>query len=211
MEALVAHGVMTAEQAAAARADLAEGRHVEFFHALAGIVYPKADASGVYPPEFQNLFATHPADSSSHNMRTFLVALDQVASHALPEKELDSAPAFYRDYLASLRLLESQGQRLREVLVKELNCELVPVPSLADVPAGYNYLNGLQDKARYIMPVQGGFYGALDEAAAAAFTRALGDSVEIVPIISGECQRAHGAVHCAASAYPEIAGPRDDS
>lgn len=211
MAALVTHGMMTAEQVAAAQANLANGDHLEFFHTLGGIVYPKADASGVYPPEFQNLFAMHPADSSSHNMRTFLVALDQVASRALPENELDSAPSFYRDYLASLRLLESKGQRLREVLVKDLGCQIVAVPSLADVPAGYNYLNGLQDKDRYIMPVQGGFYGALDEAAAEAFTRALGDSVEIVPIISGECQRAHGAVHCAAAAYPEIESKRDDS
>jgi hypothetical protein len=210
MDALLGHNVMTAAQAAAARESLASGRNPELFHALAGFVYARADAGGIYPAEFQTMFATHPVDSSSHNMRCFRVALDISASQSLSHEDLNTAPEFYRDYLASLRLIESQAQRQREVL-ENLGCEIVAVPSLADVPAGLNYVNGLQDKDRYFMPAQGGFYQALDDAAARAFGRALGPSVEIVPILTGECQRSHGAIHCAAAAYPELRSQRDDS
>lgn len=210
IEALGANGVLNAAQTESARHDLAGEHYRELYQTLGPVVYAQAGPDGVYAPEFQSLFAAAPVDSSSHNMRCFLVALDLVASRVLTEKEWKALPEFYRDYLTSLRLLESQAQRQQELLVK-LGCAIVPVPSLADVPAGLNYLNGLQDKSRYLMPVQGGFYQALDAAATRAFEQTLGPSVEIVPIVSGECQRAHGAVHCAAAAYPKLDGARDDS
>jgi hypothetical protein len=81
---------------------------------------------------------------------------------------------------------------------------IVAIPSMTDLYRGINYLNGIHHSGGYLMPAFGGFYAPLDNAAQAAFRRALGSGFKITPILSAECQRHHGGVHCAASAYPRL-------
>ena len=104
-------------------------------------------------------------------------------------------------YMRSIRRRVADRRALHEQL-RRLGWKVVPVPSLADADRGINYLNGLHERKRYIMPAYGGFYAPLDQAAAEVFAAEL-EGVEVVPILSGESQRRVGAVHCSVSAYPQ--------
>ena len=113
-----------------------------------------------------------------------------------------------RNYLIALRDLEQSRQaQIREL--QKLGWKVVPIPSLPDMYRTINYVNGIHDRTRYLMPAQGGFYAFLDEAAGNAFKQALGPEIAIIPIFSAASQRNHGAVHCMASAYPRPAGAKN--
>ena len=102
-------------------------------------------------------------------------------------------------YLRSLRRAEADRRALQRQL-RGLGWEVVPVPAISSEEVSINSINGVQDARRYLMPAYGGFFEPLDREAEAAFAAALGSSVEIVPILTGETQRRGGGLHCAVSA-----------
>jgi hypothetical protein len=60
-----------------------------------------------------------------------------------------------------------------------------------------NYLNGIREGNRYLMPAYGGFFGSLDDLAASVFSRETGAAIE--RIACAETQRRSGGPHCALS------------
>ncbi|MBI3192544.1 MAG: agmatine deiminase family protein, partial [Pedosphaera parvula] len=143
-------------------------------------------------------------DGPVPNLQRFLTAMDLLAGTALlgPKAPSDT---FTRQYFAALRAVLEAHQSFQERLQK-LGWTIVPVPSMPDLYQSVNYLNGLQDRTRYLMPALGGFYTPVDDAAAATFQKALGASIKIIRIYSGELQQHHGGVHCVASAFPRFSG-----
>jgi hypothetical protein len=87
---------------------------------------------------------------------------------------------------------------------KSQGWKVVAIPSMSDLYRSINYLNGIHHRNGYVMPVFGGFYAPLDNAATAAFRQALGSEFKITPILSAESQRHHGGVHCTAAAYLKL-------
>jgi agmatine/peptidylarginine deiminase len=169
---------------------------------VGSVVGRHADARGRFDPAVVEAFATVPADAPVFNFQCFLAACDLLASTGLSQTNaaLDAAT---RRYLMALHDLEGamQAQRAR---LRSLGWKVTPVPSMPDLKHSLNYLNGLQDRTRYLMPAIGGFYGPVDQAAAETFHRALGDPVAVVPIHCARLQQQHGALHCVASAYPRF-------
>ncbi len=94
------------------------------------------------------------------------------------------------------------AHRTQLAALKSLGWKIVPVPSMPNLYRGINYLNGIHHRDGYVMPAFGGFYAPLDKAAEAVFRETLGEHATILPIQCAELQRKHGAVHCAAVAYP---------
>jgi hypothetical protein len=52
------------------------------------------------------------------------------------------------------------------------------------------------------MPAYGGFYTKLDQAAQYTIQSALGESVQVIPILCAEMQRHYGGIHCMVSVLP---------
>ncbi|MCH8965741.1 MAG: hypothetical protein IIB58_12315 [Planctomycetes bacterium] len=199
-EALVAHGALDAAAAQNAQAHLRAGRSREFLTSVLDPVFRQANAAGQFPLSLANRFSAGPADSPVGNFQRFLVALDLLAAQALAPAEWPGT-RHAQAYMRSIRRRVADRRALHEQL-RRLGWKVVPVPSLADADRGINYLNGLHERKRYIMPAYGGFYAPLDEAAAEVFAAEL-EGVEVVPILCGESQRRVGAVHCSVSAYPQ--------
>jgi hypothetical protein len=87
-----------------------------------------------------------------------LLALDLLESSGAGENPGD-VKAERREYLLALRRLDLARQKQIEEL-KKLGWLVIPVPSMPDLYRGINYLNGIQHRDSYVMPVFGGFYAA---------------------------------------------------
>lgn len=160
------------------------------------------NTKGQYKAALTQCFRGGRIDSATGNFRSFLLAFEIMASQCaqLPENFRD--PLLIA-YVNALRQMEKTSLAQQEILRAE-GWQIIRVPSTPDFNDGVNYLNGIQDRTRYIIPVHGGLYKNLDAAASAAFTNALGSAVRLIPMLSAEAQRQHGAVHCAASVYPAL-------
>ncbi len=212
-EALVTHGVLDAAAAQNAKAHLRAGRSRDFLTSILDTVFRQANAGGQFPLSLANRFSAGPADSPVGNFQRFLVALDILAAQTLAPAEWPGN-RHAQAYMRSIRRRSADRRALHEQLrrsadrralheqLRRLGWKVVPVPSLADADRGINYLNGLHERKRYIMPAYGGFYAPLDDAAAGIFAAEL-EAVEVVPLLCGESQRRLGAVHCSVSAYPQ--------
>jgi hypothetical protein len=155
---------------------------------------------GQYPESFAEAFSTGPADSGIGNLLRFLLAFDLLVSWALPFDELPLDPHSLA-YLRSMRRRDDDRRGVVEMLLGE-GFEVVEVPSLPEQDRGIDYLNGLHEPSRYIMPAWGGLYAPLDEAAEAALMGGFGSGIGIRRVFTGESQRRGGAVHCSISALP---------
>jgi hypothetical protein len=140
-------------------------------------------------------------------MQCFFAAMDVLASSSLSNSEFD-ADEFTMKYFTALRDLDTTAHQQQKIL-RKLGWKIVAVPSMPDLYRSINYLNGIHDKDRYIMPAVGGFYSALDQAAETAFMNALGGSIAVVRIFTQEIQRPNGGLHCVAAAYPSMAEPEE--
>jgi hypothetical protein len=136
------------------------------------------------------------------NLQCFLIALDILASFGAEELPATLDPATKRHLLALREM--SRAMRTQRQAMENLGWKIVTIPSLPDLYRTINYLNGVHDRTRYLMPAFGGFYAFLDQAAAEAIRNAFGSEVQIVPIFCAISQAEHGAVHCAASVYPQL-------
>ena len=199
-EALANHGALDAADAEDAKTHLRAGRWREFLTLILDPVFRQANGNGQFPLSLANRFSAGAADSPVGNFQRFLAALDILAAQTLPPAEWPGN-RHAQAYMRSILRRSADRQALHEQL-RQLGWNVVPVPSLADADRGINYLNGLHERKRYIMPAYGGFYAPLDEAAAVVFVGAL-EGVEVVPILCGESQRRVGAIHCSVSAYPQ--------
>jgi len=200
--ALEQAGLISLDAARQARTllDNAEGRQLRRF--LTTQLEPFITREGRLREDLVTVFASRPEDAAAANLALFLNAIDLLASEDLAGPEV-SDPALDHDYLQALHELQTANREQRKLL-GNLGWHLVPVPSLPDLKQSLNYLNGVHDRTRCLLPVNGGFYSDLDEAAMQVFRAALGPDVEIVPILTQDLQQRHGALHCAVSASPRL-------
>jgi len=202
--ALERHGALDATSAAVARNGLALGREREALRVLGETLRRVAPANAQFPTALSGRFVADSTDDAVGNLQTFLLAMDVLESGLPAEAGPAAGDSPRAAYLEALRRM-SHAQARQAAELKKIGCRIVPLPSMADLHRGINYLNGIQHRDGYIMPAFGGFYASLDREAQAAFRRTLGDAFKITFIRSAECQRMHGGVHCAAAAYPALA------
>jgi len=186
-------GSLSEATASEARAALRGGRDADAVNAIGSAFARQAVDFGRYPQRVAEWFSAGPADSGVGNLQRFLLALDTLAAASI---SLDDIPA--GDETAYLRAIQRQmaDRKLLVAELEKLGWKVAAIPSLAGGERSINYLNGVQDKTRYLMPAYGGIFAPLDEAAMRSVRVALGRSVQIVPIFCGESQRRDGAVRC---------------
>lgn len=141
-------------------------------------------------PRLEKVFRVSGMDSPSVNYMVYRVAQDWLRAHHGEEGE----------YFDALRRQISGMADLRRVL-QEQGWNVVAVASMPALRVGINYLNGLQDQKRFVMPAYGGFYTPIDEATAAEI-RAAYNGVEVVPLPCAQLQTHQGALHCVVSVFP---------
>jgi hypothetical protein len=202
LEALERHGALDSNAAQTVRSDFSAGRDLEAVRRLNGALQRQIQGRRDFPASISKHFVADKVDSAAGNLQCFLLALDLIES-ARAGDDLGAMDPERREYLLALRRLDGARQKQIEEL-KKLGWSIIPVPSMPDLYRGINYLNGIQHRDGYVMPVFGGFYTRLDQAALAVFRQALGPELRITLAQSAESQRKHGGVHCAAAAYPRL-------
>jgi hypothetical protein len=200
VDALEAHGTLDSAAAQAAREHLPVGRIEEFVQLVGPRVSRQADQNRRFPESLAQFFASGPVDSPAGNLQRFLLALDILASSGLGPDQMPN-DRYTRGFIRSLQRQDADRRALHRQLGR-LGWKIVGVPSLADADRSINYVNGIHDRVRYIIPAYGGFYEPLDRAAAEVFQRELGPAITVLPVLCGESQRRLGAIHCAVSVYP---------
>ncbi len=155
-----------------------------------------------YPEPFAETFSTGPGDMGAGNLQRFLLAMDRVASQspALPEHAPSEAEIAY---LQAMQRRDADREALAQSL-SALGWKVVRVPSFAEGERSVNYLNGVHDRTRYLMPAWGGLFKGLDDAAEKVFREALGPDVQVIPILTSESQRRNGAVRCSVEVRPKL-------
>lgn len=149
--------------------------------------------------------AQSPLESATMNGQRYLLAVDLVTAAAIHSKQYDepSIMPSERAYLESLHRRSTARSDLGHQL-SELGLRVHRVPAFGDEEIGINYINVVHLDDAMLLPVLGGFFEPLDQAAALAFRKAVGREVRIEPIASAAAQRAYGGVHCMVSLYPAI-------
>ncbi|MCG8409592.1 MAG: hypothetical protein MI923_30670 [Phycisphaerales bacterium] len=198
VDALERHAKLDATSAKKARKHLKEGQAVKFLEIIGGVLGRHLNRHGHFPYSFAKCFAVDAVDSPVGNFQRFLLAMDTLVCDSIRPHDRHAAA-----YLRSFGRREKDRRDLHRLLA-ELGWRVVKVPSLADGNRSINYVNGIHDRGSYLMPVYGGLYAPLDEAAASVFRREFGATVSVIPVFSGESQRRVGAVHCSAAVYPAL-------
>lgn len=202
VETLAQHGLIEEETVGVLRQDLIEGDGMLAHKKLSALVRDKIGTDGRYGAAMAAMFKSARFDLAEGNLRVFLQALDLLASSAISADDTAMDPE-RRDYLLALHRMEERRSRQLAAL-RLTGFEIKLVPSMPDLNRSINYLNGIQHREGYFLPVFGGFYSPLDKLAEQAFRSAIGTQAVIRRIQCADLQRAHGAVHCAAAAYPRL-------
>ena len=200
LDAVRRSGALDAASAAQARADLEAGKYREFLERVFPAVGARGQGFGRHPESFSAFFSSGASDSGVGNLQRFLLALDLLVAWSMPVDELPLEPhslAYLRSFLRTDADRREMIARLRSAGV-----EIAPVPSLPEGERGIDYLNGIHEPGRYLMPAWGGLYAPLDRAAEDAFRKALGPGNDVHPVLTSESQRRGGAIHCSISALP---------
>ncbi len=204
LHALKKSGTLNTNTAEACRVALDSGRDLEGVRHLRTVIPRRSPSTAGYPASLSRLFASSPTDSGAGNFQGFLLAIDLLESSVETNREIPGAPdSEHAAYLQALRHFAS-AQRAQAEVFKNQGWKVVAIPSMSDLYRSINYLNGIHHRHGYVMPVFGGFYAPLDNAAMIALRHVLGSGFTITPILSAESQRRHGGVHCIASAYPKL-------
>ncbi len=199
VEALARAGQLSPEALGQARASLAANQMSVFLEQVGGLLQSRAVGRGQYPESLARAFSVGAADSGVGNLHRFLLAMDVVAFALLSENALPSE-RHARAYVHAFRRRTADRENLHRQITS-LGWRVIGVPSLAETGRGLNYINGLHDRTRYLLPAYGGLYRPLDEAAAKKIQMALSENVTVIPILCGESQRRDGGVHCSVSAF----------
>ena len=205
-------GVLPVTQRDAIRAALQERNDDAAIAGIAPLIASRARSDLVYPLSLAQALSGGPADSGPGAFHRVLVAMDVLANAELSEANRPTNPVAR----AYSEILAAEAARRAELvsLFESLGWTVVPVPGLPAEERGIVYVNGVHAPGIYLMPVTGGVFAPVDEAARKAFSEALGPSVRVVPVRSAESQRRCGAVHCATMSFrSSIAGitPRQRS
>lgn len=199
IESLVRHSFLKPELAAEFKTHLRNGERrnliLQLQQRLAGLRNPQ----GEFPEKVVNAFRISAVDSAEANLRTFCLGLDFLECD-LPHPLEESGPE-RRQYLQALNLFSAIFREQRRLL-EERGWEVISVPSMPDLRWGINYLNGVHDSTRYLMPAYGGLYANVDKRAEEVLRQALGPGIKIIPLLCAETQRKFGAVHCMVSVLP---------
>lgn len=199
-ECLSRGGKLNSQIAEKVRAALARGEEAKAVEMIAPEVL-KLGEGGTYPESVAELFSRGETDAAVANFERFMLALDILAARNMGAGNLPSDPVT-RAYITSLQRRQTERDRMHATLRNE-GWRIAAIPSLSDERRGLNYVNGFHVPGRYLMPAYGGVFAELDETAAKAIRSVFDGEVEVVPILCGETQRRLGAIHCAASIYPE--------
>ncbi|MBL8862468.1 MAG: hypothetical protein JNK02_10710 [Planctomycetes bacterium] len=208
LAALERAGLLDAESARLARADVDLDRHPEFFARVGTVLQRGQHAGGRFALDFAQRFAAGPEDSGVGNVHRFLLALDLWAAAKIGTAGPDELgiDANSHAYLSSLRRREVDRMRVAAAL-GDLGWRVVAVPGFSDEERSLNALNGLHVAGRYLMPAYGGLFAPLDDAARERLAGAFGPGVRIEPVTCGETQRRAGGLHCAAAVEPRAQRP----
>lgn len=193
-------GALDSASAARARADLEAGRDRQFLENVLPAARALELGFGRFPESFSKDFSRGEADSGTGNLQLFLLALDLLVSWTLPVDELPLDPHSVA-YLRSFRRRD-EDRRVMIERIRAAGPEIALIPSLPEGNRGIDYLNGVQEPKRYLMPAWGGLFEPLDRAAEAAFRAAFGPGIDVRPILTSESQRRGGGVHCSISVLP---------
>lgn len=199
VDALERAGALDAAGAQTARLALAERRSKDFMGAVGNALFGQALDFGVFPKRLADRFSNGPADSGVGTFLLFLHAVDSLVALSLQQDEVpgDRPGGYVRAIRRDAVLRDALHRQLQE-----LGWQLVMVPGLSNGERGVNYINGIHTRSAYWMPVWGGLYAPLDDAAMRSFRAALAAQVAIVPIHTSETQRRGGGLHCALSIAP---------
>jgi hypothetical protein len=203
LDRLVASGVLAADEATAARGLLDRREDRAFVTLVAGRLVPTMVDGRAYPVAVASPFGGEPSRAVA-DFHRFLLALDLLAEPTLSPGEL-AEPGHRGAYFRALRREREAAAELARRLASA-GLVVVAVPGISEGARSIGYLNGIHTPGRYWMPAYGGSYEELDRAALAAFSRALGDAVQIIPIRAAETQQRMGGLHCAVATYPPASG-----
>lgn len=200
IDTLVRHHWLDPNEAASLRYDLKANDGCQALNRLTERMADGRTTNGIHRSSLAAMFRRSGIDSGAGNLQVFLQALTLLESELTKLGSRGPDP----DKHEALRALQAVDAARRAQVAKlaSLGWRIVPVPSLPNLYRSINYLNGLQHRDGYVMPVFGGFYAPLDVAAEAVFRAQLGPEARILRIQCAELQRKHGAVHCTAVAYP---------
>ncbi|MBL9030990.1 MAG: hypothetical protein JNM80_04700 [Phycisphaerae bacterium] len=192
LDGLAASGAMSGAEAGAAREELRRGRVGAAVPRVVAALDRVAVGPGHFPEALAEAFREGEADFGPANLEAFLMAVDVVAA------SLGAGPGSRPEdhgsaYLRALRRADAERRTLVQLL-RRLGMRVVGLPSFAEADRGLNYVNAVHLPGIVLMPATGGFYAALDRAAAAIYERET--SARVVPILCAESQRRNGAVHC---------------
>ncbi len=200
-QALQNAGVLDETVAASVQDKIAGGDLSGSVGLIRPILDRRAIRPGQYPESLTARFSTGLVDSGVGNFQRFLLAMDlAVAEKYAGQTSIDAKASEYFGVLH--RRAEDRAALWKRL--ENLRFKIVPIPSLAEGDRGVNYLNGIHERGRYLMPAYGGLFSELDAAASDAFRLELGNEVEVLPVYCAESQRRYGALRCAAAAYPLI-------
>jgi hypothetical protein len=218
---LHSHGALSAAQATEAGRLLERGELAPAVDVIAPALWSQADRNRHFPLSVAKWFSIGAADSGVGNLQRVLLALDMVVAWSVQAGQV-TQDGHSQAYLLSLQRLDADRAALRQRL-EALGFKVVPIPSMGDGRRSVNYLNGIHEPGRYLMPAYGGLFAGLDQAAAEAFSAALvpsqqpagaesgAEQVQILAIRSSESQRRAGALRCSAAAYPRVTPAVADS
>jgi hypothetical protein len=196
------HALIDQGTAATLRQDLADGNGSLAHKKLSALALQGIGADGRYSAAIAAMFKSAGIDSAEGNLQVFLQALDLLSGPAGLADDPDLDPD-QRDCRRALARMETA--RLTQLAaLKSLGVKIAMVPSMPELNRSINYLNGIHHREGYLMPAYGGFYAPVDDLAEKVFRSSLEQNAVVRRIQCADLQRMHGAVHCAAAAYPRL-------
>lgn len=194
--------VLSTDQARVARESWKNDDQATFFQMVERPLYEAYSLQQAFTFQFAKLFSGGRPETAIGNLSRFMTALELYLSRGLDDSAMngEGLPGAYLRCCRRRWFYEAELERQ----LSAWGMEVVRIPSLSNGFQAISAINGVHLEGRYLMPAYGGFYSSLDERAAAAWRKALGPGVEVIPIFCGESQRRQGALHCAVATYPEI-------
>lgn len=190
---------LDAATAAAARDALAKRDTSAVEGSLAPALFQHMLQPGVFKESFAKLFKQGAGDSHVANFHRILHALDVLLMTPVKGRVDDR---FLQGFIDAFQGRIAARKELLELL-RAQGWRVVPVPSISNGARSLSYLNGVHARGLYLMPAWGGLFAPVDAAVRARFEQEFGPGVRVVPILTGESQRRHGAVRCAVSVLPK--------
>jgi len=205
IDALAEAGRLPADTAAAAHRAVRDRDSAALGRAIGFAVYGQVLPDGGFPWSLARAFSTRTSDSAIGNFQRFLLAVDRFHVLNSDDSVLPQDPGA-RAYYRAIRRSRSDAAALTARL-REEGLPVFAIPGLSEGSRSITAVNALHADGLLLMPVNGGLFTPLDEAARDAFAATLGPSVRIVGIPCGETFRRSGGLHCAAIARFRLPQP----